>query len=100
MAVGRLDFWNLDKELTPYEQAVWRASEIVEPWGEKRADMRMAMQTLSVMQSRRTTLFSEEERRSILRGLLNYWKTEEEPEHLTPDEAAKRGKEAFAAIGK
>lgn len=100
MSVGRLDFWNLDKELTPYEQAVWRASEIVEPWGERRADMRTAMQTLSVMQSRRATLFTEEERRGILRSLLNYWRSDDEPENVTPDEAARQGKAAFAAIGK
>lgn len=100
MAVGRLDFWNLDKELTPYEQAVWRASELVEPWGDRRADMRLAMQTLSLMQSRRTSLFSDEERRNILKPLLNYWRSEDTPETVSAEEAARQGKAAFAAIGK
>ncbi len=43
--VGRWDWWNLWKEHTPYEWALQKLADLVEPLGEERADMRDARNT-------------------------------------------------------
>lgn len=105
LSVGRFDFWNMvsgkrSDEMTPYEELVWRAFEIVEPWGERRADIRSAVNTLCLGQMQRTKPFTADQISSVIDRLTQYLKPTEEMERLTPDEAAKRGKAAFAAIGK
>lgn len=105
LSVGRLDFWNLtngrrDDDLTPYEEAVWRVYEIVEPFGEPRADMRMAWQTLHILQGNSPKLFGDERNKLLLKNLTGYAKVENDhTEKLTPDQAAAMGKAAFARVG-
>jgi hypothetical protein len=89
LAVGRTDWQNLAKEHTPYELAVWRAYERIEPFGERRADMRMALQTLSLIQSTRTRSMSGSDMKELLSALTNYACPEDaEPEVVTGDQAA------------
>jgi hypothetical protein len=104
LAVGRLDFWNLnngrrDDDLTPYEELLWRAYEVVEPHGERRADLRMAKQTLWLLQAQCQKEISEERQRVIVKNLLDFGENDDDQD-LTPDEAAQKGRAAFAAIGK
>lgn len=42
-SVGRLDWWNVYDEHTPYEWALQVAMFAAEPWGEDREDLRMAL---------------------------------------------------------
>lgn len=46
-SVGRLDWWNLFAEMTPYEIAHTQALWGLEPWGDDRADLRAAVNTAS-----------------------------------------------------
>jgi hypothetical protein len=97
LSVGRLDWFNLEKELTPYEQLTWQAYEVIEPFGERRADLRTALQTLYLMQAQ--CKLTSDQREQVIKGLTDYVGGDEERD-ITPDEAARQGKAAFAAIGK
>ena len=44
-SVGRLDFWNVYAEMTPYEIAITQGLWNLEPWGDDRADLRDAVNT-------------------------------------------------------
>jgi hypothetical protein len=104
LSVGRFDFWNLTNgkrtdELTPYEELCWQVYENIEPWGERRADMRTVTQTLQLIQSNRTSLIPPDARTAIIKQGISYWNPKDVDESVTPDEAAKQGKAAFAAVG-
>lgn len=58
------------------------------------------MQTLNLLQAQSSKQFSEDQTQKILAGLINYLKDDDQPEHMTPDQAAAMGKAAFARIGK
>lgn len=101
MSVGRLDFWNLTKEMTSFQLAVHQAAMAIEPVGEDRADMRMAMQTLAIVQAQRTKPMTSDEIESVFKGLLSYLPVHQEQKRsVTPDDAARQCKAAFARIGK
>jgi hypothetical protein len=104
LSVGRLDFWNIptgkrDDSLTPYEESVWRAYEIVEPFGERRADVRVAWNTLHLLQAQSTKQFSQSQVQKIMEGLTPFLNTDSD-NSLSPEEAARAGKAAFAGLGK
>lgn len=46
-SVGRLDWWNLFAGMTPYEIAHTQALWGLEPWGDDRADLRAAINTVA-----------------------------------------------------
>lgn len=48
-SVGRLDWWNVRDEHSPYEWALQKALFAVEPWGEDRADLRAAVNTQQIV---------------------------------------------------
>jgi hypothetical protein len=91
LSVGRLDFWNLNTgkktdELTPYEELIWRVYEIVEPFGEKRADMRTAQQTAELAAQRGA---KQEALQGIYERGVGYLGLDEHaPKTVTGDEAA------------
>lgn len=99
MTVGRTDWQNLVAEHTPYELAVLQTYENIEPYGERRADLRMAVQTLNLLQAQASKQFTPEQTEKIVAGLVNYL-GKDEPQNITPDEAARMGKAAFAKVGK
>lgn len=100
LAVGRPDWENLAKEMTPYQIQVWRAYEQIEPFGERRADMRMAVQTMNLLQAQSASAFTEDQTAEIVSKLMNYVGSDDRNDREpTPEQAAKLGKAAFARIG-
>lgn len=86
LSVGRTDWQNLAKEHTPYELSVLQAYERIEPFGERRADMRMATQTLVMVQSNLSRPMSEDESRELIDALMGYAEREE-PKKISPNQA-------------
>jgi len=80
--VGRLDWWNIKAEHTAYEWAAQKAMYAVCPFGERRADMRTAINTLTLLTSQMSPQNrpSDDDLNLILNSLQNYlqcYKTEE-----------------------
>lgn len=48
-SVGRLDWWNVRREHTPYQWLVQRVLYHIHPCGERRADMRAAHNTANLL---------------------------------------------------
>lgn len=90
LAVGRPDWENLAKELTPYQIQVWRAYEQIEPFGERRADMRMAMNTIVAIQANREKPLGENTIDDLSRMLTSYVDGCEEVEEISPDQAVQK----------
>ena len=57
---------------SPYEWAVQRAMETVDPWGDKRADERAAWNTMHLIQSNRTERFTDREMKNGMSLLQHY----------------------------
>lgn len=87
-SVGRVDFWNLGEELTPYQLAVWRAIEQVEPWGDERADLRAARNTTCLVSAMALESMSEQDLARTQRYLAYYLKVhQEDTPTMTPAQA-------------
>lgn len=92
-AVGRLDFWNLTKELTPFQMAIHRAAWAIEPMGEDRADLREAVNTMANSPVKLT----KDQVHNHLKVLTEYLPVHNRPEEvMTPEQAAKLGTMEFA----
>jgi hypothetical protein len=89
LSVNRLDFWNLEEELNPYELAVLYQAQSIEPTGEDRADLRAAMSALVNAQGQSAKSLGTEQVRNIIEMLTNYLGLRE-PETISGDEAARR----------
>lgn len=89
MSVGRTDWWKLAEEHTPYELAVLQCYEAVEPFGETRADMRMAVQTGSLLQALAHGKMTEVQMRDCLQRLAGYCRVDKSENVVTPEQAAK-----------
>lgn len=98
-SVGRLDFWNLNKELTPYEIALHRAAEVIEPYGDARNDLRAAMQTLHLVQIHCPNALTSDQRQRIIKSLTAYWKEKDDDGTASPEEAARLARLEFARVG-
>lgn len=70
--MGRLDWWNLRAEHTPYEWLMQLAMYAVAPFGERRADMRAARQTAGLIASQRAEAMDADEFCSLWSTLANY----------------------------
>jgi hypothetical protein len=88
LSVNRLDFWNLEEELTPYELANHYTAESISPTGEERADMRAAVQTLLLLQAQMTKQIDREQSGRIVESMTNYLGLNETP-CVDGDEAAR-----------
>ena len=89
-SVGRIDFWNLHQELTPYQLAVHRAAADIEPFGEDRADIRTAMNTILQMQAMSAKPISEVAIREIMSLAANYLDVNRPPEKVVGSKYLKR----------
>lgn len=85
-SVGRLDFWNVFGEMTPYEIAVTHALWMLEPWGDDRADLRAAVNTLAASATKDT------DTKEAMESLTGYLKVQSDDlaEEITPEDAVKR----------
>lgn len=99
LSVGRLDFWNLESEMNPYELAIHYEAENLEPTGATRDDLRAAMQTVLMIQSQMTTQLNDEQREKIISALTEYTEAEQRREQ-TPEEAAAAGKAIFSRLNR
>ena len=73
-SVGRWDWWNLRKEHTPFQWALQRTIAIVQPYGERRADMRAATMTANLMAMQSTEPVADDNFREMIGTLTNYLK--------------------------
>lgn len=87
-SVGRLDFDNVYYELSPYEWSVHQALFVVEPWGEDRADLRAAVNTVRHLLENSSEA-SDEVIQDEIQNLAGYLKINKPPERiLSPAEIA------------
>jgi len=87
-SVGRLDFDNVYYEMNPFEWSVHQALSIAEPWGEDRADLRAAINTVRQLLANSNDP-SEDVIEEELRSLSGYLGINRPPERiLSPAEAA------------
>ena len=87
-SVGRLDFDRLYYELSPYELSVHLALFEIEPWGDDRADLRAALNTI-----KQVAAFTGESDDNVLQevfeGTARYLAVSKPPEKiLSPSEIA------------
>lgn len=86
---GRLDWWRIKDEHTPFEWACQVARSIVEPWGDERDDLRAAWNTLKLMQFGEKP--TDEELAGILDNLRFYLKSNVPPPvEETPEQTRRR----------
>lgn len=85
-SVGRLDFWNVYAGMTSYEIAVTQALWQLEPWGDDRADLRHAVNTVAAAGT------SQSDTDEALNNLENYLpvKSADAKREISPTDAAKR----------
>ena len=70
--LGRHDWWNLYLEHTPAEWAAQVAAASVVPLRDERDDIRMALSTLTTVQSNSTKPLSDSRSLAIVRSLTSY----------------------------
>lgn len=70
--MGRLDWWNIKAEHTPYEWTVQIAMSEAEPFGDERADMRHAVLVANQMAASAGGKLSDEEFAGLIRALSDY----------------------------
>ena len=70
--MGRLDWWNVRAEHNAWEWAAQRAMYEVCPFGEKRDDLRQAINTLAIARSVTWSEVSEDDCRNLLNNLCDY----------------------------
>jgi len=94
-AVGRIDFWNLYAELSPFELAVFEALFAIDPWGESRDDLRMALSTCVSAEVK------PGKESKLINALTQYVPAAKPtgPEKVTPEQAAAAGRQAFTQFG-
>lgn len=97
-SVGRLDWWNIKAEHTPYQWACQIAMYRVAPWGERRADRRAAFNTASMRAAMAVGEVTAEDMREVVLSLMNYMPCDaidpDDVEHNEAALAAITGKEA------
>lgn len=84
-SVGRLDWWNIRGEHTPYEWALQLALYAVAPFGERRADMRAARQTAIMIAAQRTEPMGANEFQELWKTAANYLPSDQEQDDEEAD---------------
>jgi hypothetical protein len=89
LAVGRLDWWNIKAEHTPYEWILQQIADEIEPLGDNRSDIRAARHTAELLAALVPGITQSEltERAQNLRQYLAVQQPPDDPV-LTPEEAA------------
>lgn len=77
MAVGRLDWWKIKGEHTPFEWALQIAADSLDPIGEERADLRAAIHTANLMSASLTSM-TNEQFAELVQRLTTYMKPPDE----------------------
>lgn len=93
-AAGRVDFWNLENELTPSELVALQVLYSIEPWGEDRADLRAAVNTTV------SAGVAQDAIENAIAGLTGYLEVNRQDQirEITPDEAARMLRSSAASI--
>ena len=87
-AHGRLDYVNVYREHTPHEWLVRKLLYQIEPFGEDRADLRAAVNTLRLVQMWASEPLTESQCEQEINNLRFYLKVNQPPEIvLTPAQA-------------
>jgi len=71
-SLGRHDWWNVRAEHTPHQWALQCALYRVDPFGERRADIRSAFHTAAIVASNQQEKLSDEEFGDLIDTLTNY----------------------------
>ena len=77
-SVGRLDWWNIKDEHTEIEWAAQIALYRVDPWGERRQDLRSALHTAYIMQAVSMVEIPADQFSKIVSGLSEYLECDRE----------------------
>lgn len=94
-SVGRFDWWNIKAEHTPYEWACQIAMYQVNPFGDRRADMRTAVSTTNQIISGAASKLSPDDVQALFLSIRDYLKCNEESDEEDVDfEALRKVKES------
>lgn len=94
-SVGRLDWWNIKAEHTPYEWACQIAMYQVNPFGDRRADMRAAVSTTNQIIASAASKLPPSDVQSLFVSIRDYLKCNEENDEEEVDfEALRKVKES------
>lgn len=85
-SVGRLDWWNIKEEHTPYQWRCQMALYAVDPWGDTRDDMRAAMNTANSIVSNVANI-TDDQFRKLLTALHSYVPASVEDDSIPVDVA-------------
>lgn len=72
LSIGRLDFWNLPDEFSPYELSVLQSAYQIDPWGNERDDLRHAWNTVLFAISQAAKTPEESAMQQMLNNLLQF----------------------------
>lgn len=70
--MGRLDFWNLPDEFSPYELSVLKVAYDIDPWGQERDDLRHAWNTVLFAISQAAKMPDESATQQMLDNLMQF----------------------------
>lgn len=95
-SVGRLDWWNIKGEHTPFQWSLQHALFACQPWGETRADLRAAVMTANLMLVQSAGEKDDGDFREMVKNLVGYLKDAADYQREADIAAAKSlmGKEA------
>lgn len=77
-SVGRLDWWNIKAEHTPYEWACQIAMYQINPFGDRRADMRSAISTTNQIIANSVAKIPAEDVQALFVAIRDYLKCNED----------------------
>lgn len=87
-SVGRLDWWKIRDEHTPYQWAVQQTAYRLGMFGERRADLRSAVSTASIKASWASEI-TEEQFAELVGKLANYFDGERDEIEVDHEALAK-----------
>lgn len=92
-SVGRLDWWNIKAEHTPYEWVCQIAMYQVNPFGERRADIREAISATNQILASAGAKVSKQDAQALFESIRDYLKCNEQTDEEDVDfEALKKVK--------
>lgn len=90
---GRFDWWNIKNEHTPFEWACQLAMYQVNPFGERRADIRAAINTTNQIIASSPSKLSRDDIQALFSSIRDYLKCNEQTDEDDVDfEALKKVK--------
>lgn len=98
-SVGRLDWWNIRGEHTPFQWSLQHAVHAAIPSGEARADLRAAVMTANLMTCQSAAEIDDADFRKMVNSLVGYLKSAQDYENEADIEAARRIMRKEAASG-